>query len=363
LDKNDKKEKRIIIMADNNNNNNEEGYSTFRARTAKGVLFRLSPLDDPLRERLTKYVEEGAMDADHRYVRTVYGLVNTSSRKDFDQYWESPWMEEHALDTTRKRKLDAAQRSLAVRSFIRASTTTAPDPENVDRFLHTVDKLTEWEDRHGARDLVKTVSRLVQSFEHVAISTMRLLLDSPAYTMYKAAVNTKLPARTEDVACTLRRHADTYDLFACLVASELIWGEATNGTRNASIYMLRQIEDKRQNAAIALVRSIAQPALRMEADVLGMPLMSVNGSMCVTRGVLVVMPGQVNATYVLDLQEGEAPDDLAHVKTIQIMSVVEEADLPAAQKRNAPRRSSGGASAGGRAAAAQQARGGGRGDG
>lgn len=329
-----------------------EGYSTFRARTAKGVLFRLSPLDDPLRRRLTEYVEKGAMDADHRYVRTVYGLVNTSSRKDFEQYWESPWMEEHALDTTRKRKLDAAQRALAVRSFIRASTTTAPDPENVDQFLHTVDKLTEWEDRHGARDLVKTVSRLVQSFEHVALSTVRALLESAACAIYRAPLADKLPAQVESAACTLRRHKDLYDLFACLVAAELIWGEATNGTRNPSIYMLRQLESKKNDAAMALLRALAKPALRVEADTLGLPLMSVNGSMCVTRGVLVVMPGQVSATYVLDLQEGEAPDDLTHVKTIQIMSVVEEADLPAAEKRNAPRRSGRRRGGGGASAAA-----------
>ena len=322
-------------------NGDEEGYSTFRARTAKGVLFRLSPLDDPLRERLTRYVEEGAMDADHRYVRTVFGLVNTSSRKEFDQYWESPWMEEHALDTSRKRKLDAAQRSLAVRSFIRASTTTAPDPDHVDRFLHTVDKLTEWEDRNGARDLVKTVSRLVQSFEHVALSTLRATLEAPSCAGYRVAVQGKLPTHVDSAACTLRRHNDVYDRFACLVASELIWGEATNGTRNTSIYMCKQLDDKRQNAAMALVRALALPAVRLVPDTLGMPLMSVNGSMCVTRGVLVVMPGQVSATYVIDLQEGQTPDDLAHVKTIQIMSVVEEADLPhggGAQKRSAPRR-------------------------
>ena len=319
--------------------NGDEGYSTFRARTAKGVLFRLSPLDDPLRERLTKYVQEGAMDADHRYVRSVYGLVNTSGRKEFDQYWESPWMEEHVQDTTRKRKLDAAQRSLAVRSFIRASTT-APDPDNVDRFLSTVDKLTEWEDRHGARDMVKTVSRTIQSFEHVALSTLRALVSTAACSAYRAAVNDKLPMHVDDAACTLRRHRDTYYLFGCLVASELIWGEATNGARNTSIYMCKQLDDKRQSAAMALVRELAKPTLRLEADTLGMPLMSVSGSMCVTRGVLVVMPGGLSATYVLDLQEGEAPEDLTHVKTIQIMSVVEEADLPsAAEKRQAPRRS------------------------
>jgi hypothetical protein len=300
------------------------GYRAFRARTAKGILYRLSPLDDPLRARLTTYVQDGAMDADLRYVRAVFGLVNTSGRKEFDQYWESPWVEEHVRDTARKRKLDAQQRSLAVRAYIRASTA-AQEPENVDRFLDTVDKLTEWEDQHGARDLVKTVSRLVQSFEQVALTTLHGLLETPTCDAYRAATRASLVAEDrEATACTLRRHPDVFHAFATLVAAELIWAEATNGARNTTIYMCRQLDEKRAGAGMALVRRLAGQPRALAHDVVGMPLMSVNGSMCVTRGVLVVMPGGTSATYVLDLQEGETPEDLTQLKTIQITRVMDE---------------------------------------
>ena len=313
------------------------GYRAFRARTAKGVLYRISPLEDALRARMTEYVHNGAMDMDLRYARAVYGLVNTSGRKDFDQFWESPWVEEHVRDTTRKRKLDAQQRSLAVRSFIRASTATGPpEPENVDKFLSTVDKLTEWEDQHGARDLIKTVSRLVQSFEQVAVGTLQQLLDTAACESYRTRVRSSLSESVDSAACTLRRNTSVYHCFAALVAAEMIWAEATNGLRNTTIYMCRQLEDKRTTAGMTLVRTLARLDDPLTHDALGMPLMSINGSMCITRGVLVVMPGGMSATYVLDLQGEYTPEDLASVKTIQITSVIAEADLPPAKKKPAP---------------------------
>ena len=337
------------------------GYRSFaRGRQAKGVLYRISAFDDPLRERMTAYVHGGAMDADLRYAREVYGLVNTSGRKDFDQFWESPWVEEHIRDTTRKRKLDAQQRAMAVRSYIRASTTTplgapgvaggaAPsEPGHVDRFLDTVDKLTDWEDRHGSQDVVKTVSRMVQSFEHIAIGSLQGLLDTAACTSYRPAVRMHLDpayitlpaadsgeggATVSSIACTLRRSPALFHLFAELVAAEIIWAEATNGARNTTIYMCRQLREKQCDAGMAVIRSLAG-LLRSGADPLphdrlGMPLMSVDGSMCVTRGVLVVLPGRISATYVLDIQEQDGVAmDMSRIQTIRVTRVVTDPDLP-----------------------------------
>ena len=97
------------------------GYHSFQGRQVKGVLYKLSPMTNRLRERMTKYVHDGHMAKDLRYTNIVYGLMNTSGKKDFDAYWESPWMEEHVHDTSKKRKMDAQKKSLAVRTYIRAS--------------------------------------------------------------------------------------------------------------------------------------------------------------------------------------------------------------------------------------------------
>lgn len=323
----------------------EEGYHTFRARQAKGVLYKLASMDGPLKVRLTKYVHGGAMDGDLRFVREVFGLVNTSGRKDFDLFWESPFIEEHVHDTTRKRKLDAQQRSMAVRSYIRASSTTAAEPENIDRFLSTVDRLTEWEDQHGSKDIVKTVSRMVQSFERSALSYLITVLDGPACRSYSSTVRSLVdPAHVylvgegeaegpnapdiTSVACTLRRSRDIFHLFAAVVAADIIWAEATNGARNTTIYMCKQLDEKRRESAMGLIRGLYALRTDLPHDTMGMPLMHINASMCVCRGVLVVMPGSVSATYILDIADGTS--DLTNVKHIRITHVLEETPESAA---------------------------------
>jgi hypothetical protein len=310
-------------------------YHAFRARQAKGVLYKISAVDGPARARLTTYVHNGAMDADLRYVREVFGLVNTSGRKDFDLFWESPWVEEHVRDTTRKRKLDAQQRAVAVRSYIRASTTAATESENVDKFLETVDRLTEWEDRHGAKDIVKTVSRMVQSFERASIATLQSLLSQSRCASYVANVSVHIdPARVTpasdaagepdvtSIACTLRRSNPVFHLFAAVVAAEIIWAEATNGSRNTTIFMCKQLNEKRDESAMALIRCLNQNTLQIPHDAVGLPLMNINASMCVCRGVLVVMPGATSATYILDLADGVT--DLSGVRNIRVSHVVED---------------------------------------
>lgn len=67
------------------------GFRAFRSREAKGVLFKLSPIDAPLRERVTAYVHGGAMDADRRFVGDLRGLVDPTERREANHFWESPW--------------------------------------------------------------------------------------------------------------------------------------------------------------------------------------------------------------------------------------------------------------------------------
>ena len=67
-------------------------------------------------------------------------------------------------------------------------------------------------------------------------------------------------------------------------------------------------------------------------DTIGMPLMEMRGSMCISRGVLVVTPGSVSATYVLDIEprRGDIPNtlDLSGVRNISIVGVLNEEEMP-----------------------------------
>ena len=315
----------------------EEGYRSFRParhREAKGVLYRIDPMRGELKERVTRYVQGGIIDKDLRFAREVFGLVNTSGRRDFDAFWESPWVEEHIRDTTRKRKRDEDQRTMAVRSFIRATTTAQQqaggEEADVGRFIETVDRLTQWEDRHGSKDIVKTVSRTVQSFERATLSTVASLLRTHHCNSSRGRVRPLLETEDGDVACTLRRSDLTFHAFAAAVAMEMLWSEATSGARNTTIYLCKQIEERRKDACLRLVACLARLTPEdLPPDRLGVPLMGINTSLCISRGVLVVMPGATSATYILDIDEGM--EDLANARTIRITRTVrsEEADAAA----------------------------------
>jgi hypothetical protein len=169
---------------ENNNGNDESGvgYYEFNDKQAKGIMYKLCPMSDPLKEKLTMYVQGGAMDQDLRYAREVYGLANTSGRKDFTAYWESPWIEEHIRDSSKMKRIESQQRAMAVRSYIKASSSQ--DPENVGKFLDTVDTLTKWEDKYDSKENVKTVSRLVQSYERVVLRSIMSVLEMPICSSY-----------------------------------------------------------------------------------------------------------------------------------------------------------------------------------
>ena len=318
----------------------EEGYVAFKGRQAKGVLYRLNTVQPDLIKRMELYVhgdpvtKSCAMQGDMRFARAVYGLVNTSGRRDFEIFWESPWNEEHVQDAPKKRKMEAQQRSMAVRSYIRASSMVQ-DADNVGKFLDTVDQLTQWEDRHDAKDNVKTVSRMVQSFERTAIRSIALFVDAAPYNLYKNEVQQALrlelnandqnlsvgSSQIEQTACSLRRDKNFFDLFAAVVAAEIIWADATNGTRAMPKHLCDRLQGKKNEAMVNFVRTIRSLGGVIAPDTVGMPLMETNGSMCVTRGVLVVCPGSECATYVLDIEQ---QGDLSKVRTITITQVMDE---------------------------------------
>ena len=203
------------------------------------------------------------------------------------------------------------------------------------------------QDRHDAKDNIKTVSRMVQSFERTTIRSVASAVSVAPYTRYKDAVqaafalNRPAPAGADDdadtvgscqiesTACWLRRNDQLFDLFATAVATEIIWADSTNGTRTIPMHLCERLMNKKNEALLNLARTIyAQDATFVPDDV-GMPLMEMDGSMCVSRGVLVVCPGGQSATYVLDIEQPHAAADgtldLTDVRTITITRVMADA--------------------------------------
>jgi hypothetical protein len=246
--------------------------------------------------------------------------------------------------------MEAQQRAMAVRSCIRASVPQ--ESENVEKYLNTVDQLTKWEDQHDTKDAVKTVSRMVQSFERTAIRSMATLVGTSGYTRYKDAVFVALnigeegagipqneeeeenhhigahvismvSSQIEKNACAIRRDDRFFDLFAALVASEIILADATNGSRVVPQHLCQRMVDKKLENTLNMVRTIFGYKPNFIDDGIGMPLMEINGSMCVAKGVLVVCPGNQSATYVLDIK-GEDALDLSNVRTITITKFVKD---------------------------------------
>ena len=339
--------------------NDREGYVNFNGRRAKGVLYRINTMPENLRARMTTYVNEGFMKRDLRFAREVFGLVNTSGRKEFDMFWESPWIEEHVRDAPKKRKLEAQQRSMAVRSYIRASSSVAQDPDNVGKFLDTVDKLTDWEDKHDAKENVKTVSRILQSFERVAIRYLVSRCHDNAFDHCRENVLRHLNIRGQDLeyenadtatnpsvlANTFRRNDTLFDTFAAVVASQITWADATNGTRNTTNIICTHLKEKMDLAATIMIRVLNSFEDAIPLDNLGLPLTEIDGNMCVSKGVLVVCPGQETATYILDIEPRPGDEhrgmmmDLSNVKTISISQYLEEredgtlASVPSSSRR------------------------------
>ena len=317
-----------------------EGYVAFGGREAKAILYKLAPMSDTMKAEMTTYVHDGYMSKDHRFAREVYGRTNTSGRKDFADFWESPWLEEHVRETPKKRRQDSMQKASAVRTFVRAVSTQ--EAQDVDKYINTVNKLRDWEDKVDENESVKTVSRLVQSFERVAARSINSAMEEGWASDYGNARQHMGRLQQQGgsdgitVLChALRRHDTMFDLFAAVVALEMSWTDATNGSRNTPIYMCRQMEANKQDAVILFVRALDAILQRIDADRVGIPLMRLNCNMCVSsNGVLIMGKDSTDAVYVLDMINSFNANghvDLSNVKTIHITGTFDEKDELAVQ--------------------------------
>jgi hypothetical protein len=314
----------------------EDGYIEFgnghnNKKQLKAVLFKLAPMSDTVKNDMTAYVHGGSMDKDLRYAREVYGHANTSSRKDFNDFWESPWVEEHIRDTPKRKRIDEQRKSGAIRAYVKA--VSAQETDDVDKIMKNVDKLTEWDNKWDEKESVKTVSRMIQSFEHVAVRSITAALASSWGQEYTQAQRHLLEKDIHQVCHTLRRHDALFDLFAALVASEISWANATSGTRNTPIFLTRQIQENKVGALRLFLRALNHEAReQLPMDTIGIPLMGLRCNMCVSpKGVLIVGEGSTNAMYVLDVQGGyndRGELDLTGVTHIQITQSFSEQQHP-----------------------------------
>ncbi len=298
------------------------GFHSFVPKV-KANLFRITPLCTDVAADVEKYLRGGSMTRDLIYIRSLYGLVNPSQKREFSFFWESPWVEEHIKDTSKKRKVEEQQKSLAVRTYIRASSTTASvqqEPEDLDKFLSNVSKLTDWEDKssNSAKETVKTVSRVVQSFEKKAVRNILNLLESGSVNKAQA-LNHLNRLRggpygdISDIAHTLRRSTITYDTFANLVAAEILFSDGTNGSRNTSIHLSKRLDFERQMSAMTMIDVLQRVTNQtmLPKDALGLPLMQTDCKVCVSNGVLVVCGDEAEkATYILNIQDEHKLDEI-----------------------------------------------------
>jgi hypothetical protein len=284
-----------------------EGFHSF-APKVRGVLYKISPLSEEICADIDTYMKEGFMKRDLAFVDTLYGLVAPSQRKEFSMFWESPWVEEQINEAAKRRKVEQQQKHLAVRSYIRARTQQQQDGEDVDQFLSTVSRLTEWDATgNDQQQAIKTVSRMVQSFEKKAILSLISLLENG--TIPNPAALAQLhrlrgpQGDVDPVTHALRRAPYTYVAFANLVAAELLLAEGTNGSRNTTINMSRRLDMEKFNAVNTMLDKLQKASVSvLPKDTMGLPLMHTTHNVCVSRGVLVVSGKSAKATYVLDIE-------------------------------------------------------------
>ena len=309
------------------------GYSLFHGpkHAVDGVLNKITPIESELRQKVEDYVNE-VMHLDHIYTQQLYGRVNPSLNKDYEYFWESPWVEEHIIDSNKRRRINEQEKSLAVRSFIKYKATQ--ETNDVDDLLLNIKKLQKWEES-DAKNSVKTVSRVVHSFEQMAIR--RLFTTLQGLKRPAALANlTRLcssPANPTDLsngmspaAHALRRSALTRDMLVSLVTVEIL---IANGIgQNGSINQRKALNSQRDVATFQLINALEEcPPYRLPRDTIGLPLMYVNCNLCVQKGILVVTNGNT-ATYILDIDnEGEeVSENFESITTINITHVFKEAE-------------------------------------
>ena len=324
---------------DNNNNDSTGGYVPFAGRQARAILYKLAPMSDAVRAEMTAYVHDGHMQKDLRFVREVYGKTNTSGKRDFLDYWESPWVEEHIRETPKKRRMDTMQKASAVRNYSR--NASAQEGQDVDKFMSTMDKLWDWEAQIKETEDVKTVSRLVQSFERVAVRSVQAAIEGGGWAsaygnaralmgqLQQSSVSADKHDVTSAICHTMRRSDAMFDLFASVVASEMMWTDATSGTRNTTSIMCQQIRDIKDGSIRIFVRALNDVS-DLQLDTVAIPLMNISCNMCVSsNGILIMGKDSVDAVYVLDMQNSfnaQGRLDLTQVKTIHISESYTETD-------------------------------------
>jgi hypothetical protein len=273
------------------------------------------------------------MKRDLRYAREIYGLINTSGRKDFSYVWESPWVEEHVRDTVKRKKTESFQRSLAVKNFLKASS--ANDSDNVEKFITNVDILTKWEDKYDSKEEVKTISRVIQSFERVSVRQIMNFINSVSGNQYPRLnlLFNRIGQDSSIIANTLRRSDELFDVFANMVATEINWADGTNGSKNLSIHMSKQLQHKKDNALMKLIHTIDNDInihRNMNVDSIGIPLMNIDFNMCVSHGVIVVGQESNVASYILDIEgrtDANGMLNLTGVRTINISQQISESKI------------------------------------
>jgi len=330
-------------------NQAKEGFHTFAPKVS-GVLFKISPLSEEVCSDINRYMKEGFMKRDLAFVDTLYGLVAPSQRKDFSMFWESPWVEEHINDASKKRKVEQQQRTLAVRSFIKASTQESAG-EDVDKFLNTVSKLTEWDytgdDSSKGHDHIKTVSRMVQSFEKKAVLTILSFLENgpvryPVALQHMNRLRGSPLGDVDPITHALRRAPYTYAVFASLVSAELLLSEGTNGSRNTTINMSRRMDLEKFNSLNTMIDKLQKATVSaLPRDTVGLPLMQTTHNVYISRGVLLVSGKSAKATYVLDIDNLDEVMKKDNKGVIEITAHVFDQDQAKQPKRSSTRSQAG----------------------
>ena len=317
------------------------GFST--GKTVSATLFKLNPLPPEDRQRVEQYVRGGAMLQDFVYARELCGLVQPG--RGFSYFWESPILEDVEQEVGRKRRIDEQQRNNATRSYMRAASTQH-DADDVDKYIESVNRLIKWEKkRDDSKEVLRTISNTVQIFEKRAV---RAVLAHPLVSGRAAAgglfgMDMTFPRAASHlqqlaegmsdsmgvaVICdTLRRCQGCYDAFAGLVAAEILVSEARSTNKNTTIHISKTVSLDRTACVLDLLEALEGVRV-LRRDTVGLPLIRMKHSLCVSNGVLVVCgDADTHATYILNVQFDGGALDLAGVETIRITGTFSEDEM------------------------------------
>jgi hypothetical protein len=309
-----------------------DGFKAFeKQKSVSGILFKLNPVSSDDMALVEQYVRDGMMQRDFEYAYEVHTAVNFSLKRDFSNFWESPWAEDQVRNTHKRKRVDEQQKALAVASFIKASSVQ--DPESAEAYIQNVNRMMQWEDKNEAKEIIKTVSRMVQAHERKAI---RSLMDHDMLQpTYKGEMMLPIAvahiARLNQIgginviAHTLRRSPLCFDAFAQLVAHEILISDNTTGQRAVTQHMCRTQAMRFNDRALTLLK-ILDRTPSLPADTIGLPMMFMKNSLCVCNDVLVVGDDSTTATYVLSIDKKNNPGalNLQGVTNIRITNIFTE---------------------------------------